>query len=132
MRRHSRELVDAVVLICRRFLRYGASRGWPPRERYLVLSLVRALVEETPFWVRRGRPLPFPAFDKVERGEEDLPLPAMVAVFERQLIEQALAYADGVQVEAAKALGISERSLWHRVKKFGIDVRRHKKQPHKT
>jgi two-component system response regulator AtoC len=39
---------------------------------------------------------------------------------ERQAILQALAQCDGVQVQAAKQLGISERSLWHRIKKLNI------------
>jgi len=45
-----------------------------------------------------------------------------VAAFERHLLHDALARAGGVQVEAARLLGIKERSLWHRVKKYGIDT----------
>jgi Nif-specific regulatory protein len=41
---------------------------------------------------------------------------------ERTLLDSALRRAAGVQVEAARLLGIKERSLWHRVKKHGIDV----------
>ena len=43
---------------------------------------------------------------------------------ERRAILQALAQTDGIQAQAAKALGISERSLWHRVKKLGIQINR--------
>jgi DNA-binding NtrC family response regulator len=43
---------------------------------------------------------------------------------ERQLITEALAQCDGVQVQAARLLGISERSLWHRVKKLDIQIGR--------
>jgi len=43
---------------------------------------------------------------------------------ERKLIIEALAACDGVQVQAARRLGISERSLWHRLKKLGIQVDR--------
>jgi DNA-binding NtrC family response regulator len=43
---------------------------------------------------------------------------------ERRLITEALVACDGVQVQAARRLGISERSLWHRVKKLGIQVER--------
>jgi len=39
---------------------------------------------------------------------------------EKQLIVQALKEARGVQREAAKLLGIKERSLWHRVKKYAL------------
>lgn len=43
---------------------------------------------------------------------------------ERQLITAALVECEGVQVQAARRLGISERSLWHRLKKLGIQVER--------
>ena len=48
-------------------------------------------------------------------------LDARVAGYERALIEAALSRTDGVQARAAVLLGIKERSLWHRVKKLGID-----------
>ncbi|MGH7299170.1 MAG: helix-turn-helix domain-containing protein [Candidatus Rokuibacteriota bacterium] len=35
----------------------------------------------------------------------------------------ALSQTQGVQARAAKVLGISERSLWYRIKKLGIQVR---------
>ena len=41
---------------------------------------------------------------------------------ERRLIIQALKEAGGVQVQAARRLGITERSLWHRMKKLDIRV----------
>ena len=40
---------------------------------------------------------------------------------ERALILEALREARGVQAHAAKRLGMNERSLWYRIKKFGID-----------
>jgi two-component system NtrC family response regulator len=39
------------------------------------------------------------------------------------MILDALRQGGGVQARAAKILGISERSLWYRVKKLGIQVR---------
>jgi two-component system NtrC family response regulator len=44
---------------------------------------------------------------------------------ERALVVRALEETDWVQVRAAELLGISERSLWHRLKKLGIRVGRH-------
>jgi len=41
---------------------------------------------------------------------------------EKELIINALKKSGGVQVAAAKFLGIKERSLWHRIKKFDIDI----------
>lgn len=54
--------------------------------------------------------------------DQDLDLDDRIHEFERKMITKALMQVDGVQVKAAKLLGISERSLWHRVKKFDIDV----------
>ena len=42
---------------------------------------------------------------------------------ERQLILEALGRAGGVQVRAARLLGITEQSLWYRIKKHGIQAR---------
>lgn len=41
---------------------------------------------------------------------------------ERDLILLALEQAGGVQVKAAELLNISERSIWHRIKKLGITI----------
>jgi DNA-binding NtrC family response regulator len=41
---------------------------------------------------------------------------------EKGLIIEALSRSGGVQVKAAEFLGINQRSLWHRIKKLGIDV----------
>jgi two-component system, NtrC family, response regulator AtoC len=43
---------------------------------------------------------------------------------ERKIIIQALKETGGVQVQAAKLLGIAQRSLWHRIKKLAIRVDR--------
>ncbi len=42
--------------------------------------------------------------------------------FEKQIILDALHKCDGVQAKAAQMLGITERSIWHRIKKHNIDV----------
>jgi two-component system, NtrC family, response regulator AtoC len=57
--------------------------------------------------------------DVMEEG-----LDRWMASTERRLIVAALKETDGVQVQAARLLGISERSLWHRVKKLDIHVNR--------
>ncbi|MBM4272626.1 MAG: sigma-54-dependent Fis family transcriptional regulator [Deltaproteobacteria bacterium] len=41
---------------------------------------------------------------------------------EKGLIIEALNRTGGVQVRAAELLGINQRSLWHRIKKHGIDI----------
>jgi len=47
-----------------------------------------------------------------------------MANIEKQLIMDTLRETGGVQSKAARQLGITQRSLWHRVKKLNIDVNR--------
>lgn len=47
---------------------------------------------------------------------------------EKELILKALKKSKGVQREAAKILGIKERSLWHRIKKYEIDPTKFRKK----
>jgi DNA-binding NtrC family response regulator len=47
-----------------------------------------------------------------------------LADVERRAIQQTLAECGGVQAQAARKLGISERSLWHRIKKLNIQINR--------
>ena len=50
-----------------------------------------------------------------------------VASVEKGMILDALEKAGGIQKKAAKILGITERSLWHKVKKYQIKVKEIKK-----
>jgi DNA-binding NtrC family response regulator len=47
-----------------------------------------------------------------------------LAEVERRAILAALADSNGVQAQAARRLGINERSLWHRIKKLNIQISR--------
>lgn len=55
-------------------------------------------------------------------GEQSLD--SHIASLERSLILDALKDSQGVQVQAARLLGIPERSLWYRIKKLGITIER--------
>ena len=48
----------------------------------------------------------------------------VLVVDDHPLILEALSQCKGVQARAAKRLGISERSLWHRIKKLNIQINR--------
>jgi DNA-binding NtrC family response regulator len=50
-------------------------------------------------------------------------LPGVLADIERQAIESALERSGGVQTQAADALGISERVLRYKMKKYGLEGR---------
>ena len=55
-------------------------------------------------------------------GPTNQDLDAWLEGLERRAILKALEQNAGVQAQAAKQLGITERSLWHRVKKLAIQV----------
>jgi two-component system response regulator AtoC len=58
---------------------------------------------------------------------QHLTLDEKVAHLERAFVVDALARAGGVQAAAARLLGVTERSVWHLVKKHRIEVARLKK-----
>ena len=103
---------------------------WPGNVRELQHTLEAAMVlsdgvimpEHLPLAVQcSGAPSP-QAVDpimKLAGGSLD----DMLEESERRMILDALGKAGGVQARAAKILGISERSLWYRVKKLKIPTR---------
>ena len=62
----------------------------------------------------------------LEKTISDLPrednLDHRLQEMEKSIIIYALKRSHGVQKKAARLLGIKEHSLWHRVKKYDIDV----------
>lgn len=103
--------------------------SWPGNVRELRNSLERATVLAD----ERGMVLPehLPAqLRLVSATEPQLPvmpesrardLDERLEEIEKSLIIAALIKSHGVQVRAAEMLGIKERSLWHRIKKLGLD-----------
>jgi transcriptional regulator with PAS, ATPase and Fis domain len=53
----------------------------------------------------------------------NLPLDERLNEIEKGMIIEALRKTGGVQIRATELLGINQRSLWHRIKKHGIDVK---------
>jgi two-component system response regulator AtoC len=51
---------------------------------------------------------------------EGLALQPAVDELERKLILRALGAADDNKAQAARLLGISERTLWYKVKRYGL------------
>lgn len=105
----SREAMDVLM-------RYN----YPGNVRELQNTLERAVVMARDDWVSIGD---LPAEVK---GREDFlasktgSLPAQVEEMERAAIVQALTQADGVQSKAANILGITERNLRYKLKKYGF------------
>ena len=52
----------------------------------------------------------------------DKSLDDAISELEKSMIIDALKKTQGSQAKAAKILGISERSMWYRVKKYEIDM----------
>jgi two-component system response regulator AtoC len=108
--------------------------GWPGNVRELRNMIERASV------VNDGDTLALSSFPQPIRPPEtpagttarwdnlqNLTLDEKVAHLERAFVVDALARTGGVQAAAARLLGVTERSVWHLVKKHRIDVARLKK-----
>jgi len=100
---------------------------WPGNVRELrnVMERAAVLAEDTQVLPRHLPIQPMEAGiqeDTCETLPENMSLDERLAEVERSLIMTALSQSGGVQVRAAQYLGIKERSLWHRIKKYNIDV----------
>jgi len=85
-------------------------------ERAILLCRGRVIdLEDLPATVRPGQ----------RSAGEPLPkdLPGILADIERQAMESALERSGGVQTQAASSLGISERVLRYKLKKYGLEGR---------
>ncbi len=101
------------------------SYPWPGNVRELENMMERALVLTRGQETVSLRHLPLPAGEK-ESGVDDTPdnllLGPQVAALERRLIREALSRAGGNKAAAARLLGISERTLWYKLKKHAVDL----------
>ncbi|MBI2187941.1 MAG: sigma-54-dependent Fis family transcriptional regulator [Acidobacteria bacterium] len=110
--------------------------GWPGNVRELRNMIERAVVvNDGDVLLLSSFPPPIrPAEMPTNGGQgrwdglQNLSLDEKVAQLERAFVVDALARAGGVQAAAARLLGITERSVWHLVKKHRIEVSRLKAQ----
>lgn len=105
--------------------------SWPGNIRELRNAVERALlscrgpevdVTDLPQTIRETAPAQ--NLDRARDTPIDGDLDTWLAEVERRAIVDALAQSGGVQAQAARRLGISERSLWHRIKKLNIQIRK--------
>ena len=102
---------------------------WPGNVRELrnaietasVLAETVILPVHLPSSIARVVPVPAPA-DANPPGKAAPGLNLRLEEIERAMVIEALSRAGGVQARAAELLGITQRSLWHRVAKLTIDV----------
>ncbi len=98
---------------------------WPGNVRELKNCIERAaVIVEGGFITKECLPVYITTHEGATliTSEANGSLDSTLATMERKLILEALEKAGRVQVKAARLLGISERSLWHRIKKYDIKV----------
>ena len=125
--RTARRMNRLPVTVSAEALRGLWAYGWPGNVRELQHVLEGAMVmsdgvilpAHLPPAIQQATAQPPAAAAPVLAG----PLDEALETWERQMILDALRQGGGIQARAAKILGISERSLWYRVKKLGIQVR---------
>ncbi|NLW36324.1 sigma-54-dependent transcriptional regulator [Syntrophorhabdus aromaticivorans] len=96
---------------------------WPGNVRELVNVIKRAAImcdgdritiDDLPLHLRSDHALTNATYS-------DKSLDEAISDLERKMIVDALKQTRGLQSKAAKLLGISERSIWYRIKKYNID-----------
>lgn len=99
---------------------------WPGNVRELENLVERALVlckdEDISYGLLREISLsPAEKRQSVTPPQETLALQAHINALEKQLIGAALETSEGNKAKASRLLAISERSLWYKIKKYGIN-----------
>jgi transcriptional regulator with GAF, ATPase, and Fis domain len=124
---HFLEAADHPVKLSPQSVQMLTAYSWPGNIRELQNAIERAAVLtdtgviEPPhleIHLNGGMPAQVIRNSEAEQSSIDERLEEI----EKGLIIEALNRSGGVQVKAAEILGINQRSLWHRVKKLGIDV----------
>ncbi|MGO9139492.1 MAG: sigma-54 interaction domain-containing protein [Syntrophales bacterium] len=110
-----------------------AGYSWPGNVRELMNTIERAVVLTETGLIE---PANLPANvtnvmkDHMFQGPyspDSLTIDKRLDEIEKGLIIEALTRSGGIQVKAAGLLGINQRSLWHRIKKYNIDTESFKK-----
>ena len=134
--KHGAKLGRAELSVTQRTLQALQEYAWPGNVRELENILERAIVLSRGAWLDIQH-LPqeiVSASDMPPRTDmhpsmdmhpsfppaQPQPLPQVVEQLEKALIEQALTHSGGNKAKAARALDISERTLWYKVKKYGL------------
>jgi len=92
---------------------------YPGNVREIENLIERAVVLTRDDVVGRGD-LPLTLEETEERTEQETQLTAALEGLERRMIKDALARTGGIQTRAAEFLGITERALRYKLKKYGL------------
>jgi len=119
----ARELAREAPVLTSEALRLLERHAWPGNVRELqnLMERVAVLAAGPEVDVGFFTALMSPASERpAETGTEELALQPAVEQLERKLILRALGAADDNKAEAARLLGISERTLWYKLKRYGL------------
>ena len=112
-----------------RAMEHLCERAWPGNIRELENAIERAVglstadtITKDLFDAGRYRGTAEPA--KAAASDNDKGLEDLVADFERKLIREYLEKNSWKQNKTAEQLGISERSIWYKIKKLGIEAKK--------
>jgi two-component system NtrC family response regulator len=92
---------------------------YPGNVRELENLIERAVVLTRDDWINQGD-LPLTLEAPEGPNEAQTQLTAAVEGLERRMIKEALSRAGGIQTRAAESLGITERALRYKLKKYGL------------
>ena len=125
---HFLERMENPVKLSAESLQILTACSWPGNIRELQNTLERAavltdsgVIEPQQLAVQINGALPAHILQSPESAQARS-IDERVEEVEKGFIIEALSRSGGVQVKAAEILGINQRSLWHRIKKLGIDV----------
>ena len=121
--------------IAHEVMQYLMSYSWPGNVRELHNVIERAAVvceqgviqpQHLPEEISAGAFIGGRGYEE-SVNEWTLSLDERLHEMEKGMLTDALQKTRGVQARAAELLGINQRSFWHRVKKYEIDVQRFKR-----
>jgi transcriptional regulator with GAF, ATPase, and Fis domain len=124
---HFIEQTDNPVKLSSQSLQILTAYSWPGNIRELKNTIERSavltdtgIIEPAHLALQINESLP----THLVQSDESTPagIDERLEEIEKGLIIEALSRSGGIQVKAAEILGINQRSLWHRIKKLGIDV----------
>ena len=116
---------EKAALISSRTMQLLLGHSWPGNIRELRNVIERAEVIAEGSIEPRHLPPEFNGENGVPKNRQasdGKPIDERLAEIEMGLIIEAITRAGGSQARAAQFLGINQRSLWHRIKKYKIDV----------
>jgi len=124
------EQTEKEIVVSQKAMQILLGYGWPGNIRELQNVIERAAVIAEGS-IEPGH-LPTTLFNEMPGSitggtDGSRSMDDRLAEIEKDMIMEALSRAGGVQARAAAILGINQRSLWHRVKKYEIDTASFKK-----